>query len=182
MSVSCRSVYAIDDEYFREGVAVNRAVVRGSPQHLLGADEDLAMKRVGWIAAESLTRRRPAFTLISEVNMRVEATLSEARGQQLDEAARELGVSRSELINEAVAILLTSLHEYSRGFRLALVNRTAGTVVRELVTPVLAQVEWHTHREKLTLAKGEKLAAAISADPEPTTALRKLVSRRRTNR
>jgi metal-responsive CopG/Arc/MetJ family transcriptional regulator len=35
--------------------------------------------------------------------MRVEATLPEVRGQQLDEAARDLGVSRSELISKALA-------------------------------------------------------------------------------
>ncbi len=111
--------------------------------------------------------------------MRVEATITDARGQQLDEAARELGLSRSELISEAVAIFLTSLHEYRRGFRLALVNTAEAKIVRELVTPALAQVEWHAHREKVALRDGEKLAAALASDAEPTPALRKLVSRRR---
>ena len=111
--------------------------------------------------------------------MRVEATITDARGQQLDEAARELDLSRSELINEAVAIFLTALTEYRRGFRLALVNTADAKIVRELVTPSLAQVEWHAHREKVTLRAGEKLAAALASDAEPTPALRKLVSRRR---
>lgn len=107
--------------------------------------------------------------------MRIEATLPDGRGQQLDAAARELGLSRSELISEAVSILLTALHECRRGFRLALVNAAERKVVRELVTPALAQVEWQAHRGKVTLPNGAKLAA----DPEPTPALRKLTARRR---
>jgi hypothetical protein len=111
--------------------------------------------------------------------MRVEATLPEARGHQLDEAARELGLSRSELISEALAIFLTSLHEYRRGLRLALVDTAGARIVREIVTPALAQLEWHAHREKITLRDGDKLAAALASDPEPPPALRKLASRRR---
>ena len=64
--------------------------------------------------------------------MRVEATLPDARGQQLDDAARELGLSRSEIISEAVAVFLTSLSECRRGFRLAFVNAAEPQVVREL--------------------------------------------------
>jgi hypothetical protein len=82
------------------------------------------------------------------------------------------------VISEAVAIFLTSLHECRRGFRLALVNTADAKIVRELVTPALAQIEWHAHREKVTLRGAEKLASALASDAEPTPALRKLVSRR----
>ena len=111
--------------------------------------------------------------------MRVEATLPDARGQQLDDAARELGLSRSEIISEALAVFLTSLSEARRGFRLAFVNATEPQIVRELVTPALAQLSWHAHREKAVLADGAALATALASDAEPTPELRKLVSRRR---
>jgi len=111
--------------------------------------------------------------------MRVEATLSDIRGQQLDEAARDFGISRSELISEAVAVFLISLSECRRGLRLALVDATQARIVRELVTPSLAQQEWHTHREKISLSEGDALAAALASEDEPTLALRKLMSRRR---
>jgi hypothetical protein len=78
-----------------------------------------------------------------------------------------------------VAILLTSLHEYRRGLRLALVSTAEARIVRELVTPALAQVEWHAHREKVILPDGKKLAAALASDAEPTPGLRKLASCRR---
>lgn len=116
---------------------------------------------------------------MSEVIMRVEATIPTIRGQQLDDAARELGMSRSDLIGEALAVFLTSLPECRRGLRLALVDASRDKIVREIVTPGLSQVEWHSHRERITLPDGKVLAKALAADGEPTPALRKLMARRR---
>ncbi len=111
--------------------------------------------------------------------MRVEATLPDPRGKQLDEAARELGISRSELINEAVAVFLTALSEHRRGFRLALVNHDEPSTIREVVTPALAQLQWYTQRETLTLPSGDALATALASEGAPEPKLRGLASRRR---
>ena len=111
--------------------------------------------------------------------MRVEATIPDARGQQLDEAARELGLSRSDLIGEALAVFLTSLAERRHGLRLALIDAVRGKIVRELVTPALSQIDWHAHRETITLPTGTVLAKALASDVKPTPALRKLTTRPR---
>jgi hypothetical protein len=129
---------------------------------------------------DHLTEVVPDTTLISEGIMRVEATIPDSRGEQLDEAAKQLGVSRSQLIDEALVILLTSFMEAGRqGLRLALID-SEHRVVRELLTPSLAQLEWHQHREKITLSAraGSSLLQSLDDDSEPKPALKKLFARR----
>jgi hypothetical protein len=113
--------------------------------------------------------------------MRVEATLPDARGQQLDDVAEELGLTRSQLIDEAVSVFLASLLEARRGLRLAFVDTAAQRIVREIITPSLAQLDWTAHREQLTLSENEAraLAKALDDDSEAPPGLRKLLRRRK---
>jgi hypothetical protein len=111
--------------------------------------------------------------------MRVEATIPDARGKQLDEAARDLGLSRSDLIGEALAVFLTSLTECRRGLRLALVDAGQERIVREIVTPALSQIEWHSHRDTVKVTNAKAITKALLQDAEPTPALRRLMTRRR---
>ena len=110
--------------------------------------------------------------------MRVEATIPDARAKQLDDVARDLGLSRSDVIGEALAVYLTSLAECRRGLRLALVDAGEARIVREIVTPALSQLEWHAHRERVTVSDAKALGKALAAE-EPTPALKRLMGRRR---
>ena len=100
--------------------------------------------------------------------MRIEATVPDATGRQLNELTSELGVTRSQVV------------EARRGRRVAIVEAETQKTVCEIVSPILSQLEWAAHRSKLVLeAKAMKdLARALQAK-EASPALRKLLSKRK---
>jgi len=116
--------------------------------------------------------------------MRIEATLPAPRAQQLADLADELQTSKSAIIEEALALLFTSLLEARRGRRVAIIDAETQRVVSQLATPVLSQLEWASHRERLTIGTpGLLLAAEAVADPpRPTPALRKAMRKARRGR
>ena len=110
--------------------------------------------------------------------MRVEASVPESRGRQLAEVADELGLTKSQLIDEALSVYLTALMEARRGVRVALVDVVTQKAVRELVTPALSQLEWTSHREAVVLPRDEfeRVVALLNDPREPPEALKSLMS------
>lgn len=116
--------------------------------------------------------------------MRIEATLPESRGLQLNEVATELNVTKSALVEEALSLLLTALTGVRRGQRVAMIDAASQKVVVEVVTPLLTQIEWTAGREKITLSRreAEKVGALLADPPAPTAALRKAMAGGRTSK
>ncbi len=109
--------------------------------------------------------------------MRIETTLPDPRAQQLAEMADELQMSKSAVIEEALALLFTSLAEARRGRRMAIIDAETQRVISQLSTPALSQMEWTASRERLTLGSREfsMAAEAVANPPKATAALRRAV-------
>jgi hypothetical protein len=86
--------------------------------------------------------------------MRLEATLPDSRGDALVKLADELGLSRSQVVDEAVALFLKAVMEIRRGRRLVTVDAVTPGPVCEMATPTLATIEWTAHSEQLKLPAG----------------------------
>ena len=87
--------------------------------------------------------------------MRVEATVSDARGRQLAEIAEELGISKSQLLDEALSLYLIAIAEARHGRRVAVVEPSTQKPVKELLTPALSQLDWAAQREQVVLSREE---------------------------
>jgi hypothetical protein len=116
--------------------------------------------------------------------MRIEATLPDPRAQQLADLADELQTSKSALIEEALALLFTSLIEARRGRRVAIIDAVTQRVISQLATPALSQLEWAASRERVTVGMPGLLMAAeaVANPPRPTPALRKAMKKARKGR
>ena len=90
--------------------------------------------------------------------MRIEATIPDATGEQLNQLTGELGVTRSQIVEEALALLVRAVLEARRGRRVAIVEAETQRTVCEIVSPILSQLEWAAHRAKL--AATERFADA----------------------
>lgn len=113
--------------------------------------------------------------------MRLEATVPENRGSAVLRLADELGLSRSQLIDEALALFLKAVLEVRRGRRLVTVDPRSSQPACEIATPTLAALEWAQATEKLklpsrALAKMHELTATA---PAPGARLRAAAKRRR---
>jgi hypothetical protein len=103
--------------------------------------------------------------------MRLEATVPDNRGTAVVELADELGLSRSQLIDEALALFLKAVFEVRSGRRLVTIDPRSSQPACEIATPTLAALEWALRPEKLqlppeTLAKVQELVEA-SSPPSP---------------
>lgn len=117
--------------------------------------------------------------LSDEVIMRIEATVPQARGVALTELAEELCLSRSQVLDEALALYMNVVMEVRRGRRLVtLGSKGSADIIREIVTPTLAQIEWTAHRQSLVLSNDalQKVAELVDNPPEAPEALRKLMA------
>jgi len=110
--------------------------------------------------------------------MRVEATVPDARAKALSELAEDLGLSRSQVIDEALALFLKAVMELRRGRRVVSLGQAGTDPVCEIVTPTLAQIEWTSHRQKVVVPARavEQIADLMENPPEPTPALRKAMA------
>ncbi len=111
--------------------------------------------------------------------MRLEATVPDSRGAALLEVADELGLSRSQVIDEAVALFLKAIMEVRRGRRLVTIDPANTEPQCELSTPTLATLEWAHKPQKLTVSPEvfTKLAE-LSATPRPPSARLKAAAKR----
>lgn len=113
--------------------------------------------------------------------MRVEATITDVQGAQLDELVQELKTSKSQIIEEALALFLKAFIETKRGRRIAIIEPQSQKAVAEVVSPTLTQIEWTAHRERIVLSEKEmeKVAEMNANPPNPTAALRRIMSKRK---
>jgi hypothetical protein len=112
--------------------------------------------------------------------MRLEATVPDSRGTAVDKLADELGLSRSQLIDEALSLFLKAVLEVRRGRRLVTLDLRSSQPACELATPTLSALEWALSHQKLdlpvdALAKMKELAEAA---PQPSPRLRSAAKRR----
>lgn len=113
--------------------------------------------------------------------MRVEATVPDNRASALQELAEELGLSRSQVIDEALALFLKAVMEIRQGRRLATLDPANHGAACELTTPTLTALEWALRPEKLVLSEAavERMTEALKSPPAPGRRLRTAAKRRR---
>ena len=113
------------------------------------------------------------------MSARIEATIPDLRADQVRELEHELGMSKSQLVDEALALLAKAVAETRLGRRLGFVGQDQR--VTEFSSPALSLVEWAVQREPVKLAAKafDQVLALNHAPPKASPALRKAVSRRR---
>lgn len=111
--------------------------------------------------------------------MRLEATVPDNRGAAVLELAEELGLSRSQLIDEALALFMKALMEVRRGRRLVTLDPQGSAPACELATPTLSALEWAMRPEKVDLpAKAfARMQELVKASSKPGARLRAAAKR-----
>ncbi|HSN98319.1 MAG TPA: hypothetical protein VLS89_08470 [Candidatus Nanopelagicales bacterium] len=106
--------------------------------------------------------------------MRLEATVPDSRGVAVLEVAEQLGLSRSQIIDEALALFLKVLIEVRRGRRLVTLDPETSQPACEIATPTLMALEWTMSREKLELSAEAiaKMQEMVDAPARPSSRLR----------
>ena len=110
--------------------------------------------------------------------MRVEATVLDARGAALTNLANELRLSRSQIIDEALALFLNAVMEVRSGRRLVTLGASGADNIREFVTPTLAQIQWTAHRQSIRLPEDavHKMTDLVNHPPKANKALKDLMA------
>jgi hypothetical protein len=113
--------------------------------------------------------------------MRLEATVPENRGTAVVQLAEELGLTRSQLIDEALTLFLKAVIEVKRGRRLVTLDPRTSQPACELATPTLSALEWALQPQKLALPADAiaKMHALAEAAPRPGQRLRAAAKRHR---
>jgi predicted transcriptional regulator len=113
--------------------------------------------------------------------MRLEATVPDSRGSAVQELAEELGLSRSQIIDEALSLFIKAVLEIRRGRRLVTLDPGNAEAACELVTPTLAALEWALKPEKLVLPEAAlaKMEEMVAAPAGPSKRLRSAAKQHR---
>jgi hypothetical protein len=113
--------------------------------------------------------------------MRVEATVPESRGEALVELAHQIGLTRSQVIDEAIALFLEAVVEVRRGRRIVTIEPSGTSPACEMSTPTLTILEWAAHRETINISAEAlaEVAGLVESPPAATPALKRVLSRRR---
>ena len=111
--------------------------------------------------------------------MRFEATIPDSRGAAVLQLANELGLSRSQLMDEALSLFLKAVLEVRKGRRLVTVAPTSTDAACEVSTPTLAALEWASRPEALELPANalEKVQEILVHSPQPGQRLRAAAKR-----
>ena len=111
--------------------------------------------------------------------MRLEATVPDSRGKAIVQLAEELGLSRSQLVDEALSLFLKAVLELRRGRRLVTVDSRSGAAACEMATPTLSALEWALEPAKLELSPTAlaKVKARLDAPAKPSARLRAAAKR-----
>ncbi|OGQ24144.1 MAG: hypothetical protein A2138_01000 [Deltaproteobacteria bacterium RBG_16_71_12] len=111
--------------------------------------------------------------------MRLEATIPESRGAAILKLADELGLTKSQLIDEALTLFLAAVMEVRRGRRLMTMEQGASQPACEIVTPTLSAMEWAMQPEKLALSGPaiEKIAGLTKSPAKASARLRAAAKR-----
>jgi hypothetical protein len=112
--------------------------------------------------------------------MRLEATIPDTRGTAVSKLAEELGMTKSQLVDEALALFLKAVLEVRRGRRLVTLEPGKSQPACELATPTLSALEWALAPEKLELPSSAltKIAKLTQPAPSPGPRLRADAKRR----
>ncbi|WP_257451535.1 DUF1778 domain-containing protein [Archangium lipolyticum] len=110
---------------------------------------------------------------------RLEATVPEARMDQVSHLEEELGLSKSQIVDEALSLFFKTVMELKQGWRIAFLD-TDTQRVREFTSPALTQVEWAARRERIVLSDADfdRTRKLLENPPGPTPALKEAVARR----
>lgn len=100
--------------------------------------------------------------------MRLEATVPDSRGAAIVQLAEELGLSRSQIVDEALALFLKAVVEIRRGHRLVTVEPGSSQPACELATPTLSALEWAMQPKELKLSPRAVAKVKALADKPPT--------------
>ena len=113
--------------------------------------------------------------------MRLEATVPENRGTAVVQLAEELGLTRSQLIDEALTLFLKAVLEVKRGRRLVTLDPRTSQPACELATPTLLALEWALQPRKVALPAEAfaKMHALTETPPKPGPRLRAAAKRHR---
>ena len=113
--------------------------------------------------------------------MRFEATIPENRGSAVVQLADELGLTRSQLIDEALTLFLKAVLEIKRGRRLVTLDPRTSQPACELATPTLSALEWALQPQRLALSAEviAKMHELSEAAPKPSARLREAAQRHR---
>jgi hypothetical protein len=95
------------------------------------------------------------------------------------ELADELGLSRSQIVDEALALFLKAVLEVRRGRRLVTLDPQTSQPACELATPTLSALEWAMRPEKLRLPSQAlaKMQEIVEAPPRPSARLKTAAKR-----
>ena len=108
--------------------------------------------------------------------MRIEATLPDSRAAAAIKLADELGLTRSQLVDEAIALFMKVVLEVRKGRRLVTIDPSHNHPACELGTPTLTTLEWAIasgQNIKLTAEEFEKFVEVTERPPEPSNYLKK---------
>lgn len=113
--------------------------------------------------------------------MRLEATVPESRGIAVARLADELGLTRSQLIDEALTLFLKAVLEMKRGRRLVTMDPRTSQLACELATPTLSALEWAQGPQPLTLPTETvaRMRELTQASPKAGSRLRAAAKRHR---
>jgi len=97
------------------------------------------------------------------------------------ELVDKLGLSRSQLVDEALALFLKAVVEVRRGRRLVTLDPQSSQPACEIATPTLAALEWAMKPDHLELAPAalSRMHELVEAPPEPSPRLRAAAKRQR---
>jgi hypothetical protein len=106
--------------------------------------------------------------------------LTDNRGSAVVQLADELGLSRSQLIDEALTLFLKAVLEVRRGRRLVTLDPNSSLPACEIATPLLAALEWAMKPEKLALppAALRRCRRWLRLRPAPCPRLRTAAAKR----
>lgn len=113
--------------------------------------------------------------------MRLEATVPDNRGSAAVKLADELGLSRSQLIDEALSLFLKAVLEVKRGRRLVTLDPATAQPACELATPTLTALEWAHDPAKIhaTPTEMNAMQRLVESPPTPSPRLKGAAKRHR---
>jgi hypothetical protein len=111
--------------------------------------------------------------------MRLEATVPDSRGAAVVQLAEELGLSRSQLVDEALGLFLKVVMEVKRGRRLVTLDPQSSQPACELATPTLTALEWSMNPSPVDIpaAALAKMQGLVQNPPQPSERLRAAAKR-----
>ncbi len=112
--------------------------------------------------------------------MRLEATVPESRGEALVELAHQLGMTRSQIVDEALALFLKAVVEVRRGRRVVTIEPSGSTPACEISTPTLTMLEWAGQRQTIEVSAKAmaRVGELVETPPAPTPGLKRALARR----